>query len=142
MDRPPRDPRAPIFGARDIFLSLLQGSAVLLTVLAVFGLSLYKGDNEIDGRTLTFATLILGLVSLIFVNRSWSRNISHALRAPNRAFWWVVSGALGFLIVVLYVPYLREVFRFGSLRPIDLAVCLTSGIMNLALLVLLKSLKK
>ena len=37
------------------------------------------------------------------------------LRTPNRALWWVVSGGLIFLAAVLYVPYLREVFRFASL---------------------------
>jgi Ca2+-transporting ATPase len=142
MDRAPRDPTAPLFGTRDIVISLLPGGAVLLTVLAVFSLSLYNGYGETDARALTFATLIIGVISLILVNRSWSRNILHALRAPNRAFWWVVSGALGFLIVVLYVPYLREVFRFASLRPMDLAVCLSTGIMNLSLLVLLKTLKR
>jgi len=101
-----------------------------------------KLGSRTDARALAFATLIVGVVSLIFVNRSWSRNMFHALRSPNRAFWWVVSGALGYLIVVLYVPYLREVFRFGSLRPIDLAVCLSTGIMNLSLLVPLKPLKR
>jgi len=142
MARPPRDPQAPLFGKRDIVFSLLQGGAVLLTLLLVFALSLYRGSGETEARALTFATLIVGVVSLIFVNRSWSRNVFHALRSPNRAFWWVVSGALGFLIVVLYVPYLREVFRFGSLRPIDLGICLSTGIMNLSLLVLLKSLNR
>ncbi len=142
MNRPPRDPQTPLFGARDIVFSLLQGGAVLLTVLSVFAIALYQGYGETDARALTFATLIIGVISLIFVNRSWSRNILHALRSPNRAFWWVVSGAFGFLIVVLYVPYLREAFRFASLRPIDLVVCLSIGIMNLSLLVLLKPIKR
>jgi len=138
MDRPPRDTRAPLFGARDISLSLLQGSAVLLTVLAVFGLSLYKGYGETDGRTLTFATLIVGMVSLIFVNRSWSRGIVHPLRSPNRAFWWVVGGAFGFLAAVIYVPALRNIFRFAPLHPGDLAICFAAATVSFLFIELLK----
>jgi Ca2+-transporting ATPase len=138
MERPPRDPGAPLFGARDISLSLLQGSVVLLTVLAVFGLSLYKGRGEADGRTLTFATLIIGMVSLIFVNRSWSRGIFPALRSPNRAFWWVVGGAFGFLTAVIYVPTLRNIFRFSPLHAADLAICLAAATISFVLLELLK----
>ena len=138
MDRPPRDPRAPLFGARDISLSLLQGSAVLLTVLAVFGLSLYKGYGETDGRTLTFATLIVGMVSLIFVNRSWSRGIFHPLHSPNRAFWWVVGGAFGFLTAVIYVPTLSNIFRFAPLHPGDLAICFAAATVSFLFIELLK----
>jgi Ca2+-transporting ATPase len=138
MERPPRDPTTPLFGARDISLSLLQGSTVLITVLAVFGLSLYMGYGEADGRTLTFTTLIFGMVSLIFVNRSWSRGVFHALRAPNRAFWWVVGGAFGFLAAVIYVPTLRNIFRFSLLHSADLAICLAAASVNFLLLELLK----
>jgi hypothetical protein len=33
MKRAPRDPKAPLFGTRDILLSFLQGTFVLLAVL-------------------------------------------------------------------------------------------------------------
>ncbi len=138
MDRAPRDSAAPLFGTRDIVISLLQGGAVLLTVLAVFGLSLYNGYGETDARALTFATLIVGMVSLIFVNRSWSRNIFHALRSRNDAFWWVVGGAYGFLAAVIYVPMLRNAFRFAPLHPADLAICIGAGMFSFLLIELLK----
>ena len=138
MDRAPRDPTAALFGARDIAFSLVQGSVVLLTALAVFGLSLYKSYSETDARTLTFATLIIGVGSLIFVNRTWSRGIFFALRSPNRAFWWVVGGAYGFLTAVIYVPILRNVFRFNPLHPADLAICVAASTVSFLLLELVK----
>ena len=52
------------------------------------------------------------------------------LRKPNPALWWVVSGGLIFLAAVLYVPYLREVFRFASLPASDLAICLGAGVFS------------
>ena len=111
---------------------------MLLTVLAVFGISLYNGYGETDARALTFATLIIGVVSLIFVNRSRSRNIFYTLRSPNRVFWWVAAGAFAFLAAAIYVPMLRNVFRFAPLHPADLAICVGAGTVSFLLIELLK----
>jgi Ca2+-transporting ATPase len=130
--RPPRDPQAPLFGKRDIVFSLLQGTLVLLSVLAVFALAIYRGQTDSDARTFAFSTLVFGMVGLITVNRSRSASIFDSLRSPNRAYWWVTCGALSFLAMVLYVPYLREVFRFAAPRFGDLAICLSAGVFGVA----------
>ena len=49
------------------------------------------------------------------------------LRSKNAALWWVVGGALIFLGLVLYVPFLRELFKFAQLHLDDLALCLAAG---------------
>lgn len=46
---------------------------------------------------------------------------------PNAARWWVLGGAGLFLGVVLYVPGVRELFRFSLLHPDDLGICLLAG---------------
>jgi len=130
MNRPPRNPHEPLFGVDKIILSLLQGIVVLFAVLLILGLALYLGHDSSYARAQTFATLVAGIVALIFANRSWSRSIISTLGSRNTALWWVVGGAGGFLTAVLYVPYLREVFHFASLRPYDLAVCLGAGALS------------
>jgi P-type Ca2+ transporter type 2C len=130
MDRPPRDPHEPLFGADKIVLSLLQGVVVLFAVLSILGLALYLGQDSSYARAQTFATLVAGIVALIFTNRSWSRSIIATFRSPNGALWWVVGGAIGFLVSALYVPYLREVFHFASPRPRDLAICFAAGALS------------
>ena len=130
MNRPPRDSQEPLFSVKKICSSLLQGSIVLLAVLAVLGFALYRGQGEAVARAASFVTLVLGMLGLIFANRSNSRYAFAMLRAPNRALWWVVSGGLIFLTTVLYVPYLREVFRFASLPASDLAICLGAGVFS------------
>src|SRR5215467_6268626 len=130
MNRPPRDPHEPLFGTVKIVLSLLQGFVVLLAVLSTLGLALYLGHDSSHARAQTFATLVAGILALIFANRSWSRNIFATFRSRNGALWWVVGGAIGFLFSVLYVPYLCEIFRFAALKPYDLAVCLVTGALS------------
>jgi Ca2+-transporting ATPase len=131
MNRPPRDPKEPLFGSRKILFSVLQGAFVLLMVLLLFGVALYRGQGEADARALSFTTLVLGMMGLILANRSWSRNALAVLREPNAAFWWVVGGAVAFLGTVLYVPYLRDVFRFSMLHPGDLAICLGAAALGI-----------
>lgn len=131
MARPPRDPREPLFGRRLMSISILQGLSVLLIVLTVYRAALYMGHSPTDARALTFTTLIIANLSLILTNRSWSRNIFSALRTPNAALWWVLGGATLFLALVIYVPFLRSLFRFTILHPIDLAVCLVAGVASI-----------
>ncbi len=127
MDRPPRNPKEPLFSKRVLMLSLLQGLSVLVIVLAVYLVALFRGQGEEDARTLTFTSLIIANLGLILTNRSWSHTALATLRKPNTALWWVVGGATSFLGLVLYVPFLRSLFHFSTLHPIDLALCLASG---------------
>ena len=66
-------------------------------------------------------------LALIFANRSWSRTMLATLRSPNAALWWVLGGAVTFLGLVLYFPWLRALFLFATLHPIDLAIALAAG---------------
>lgn len=131
MKRPPRPRAEPMFSLPTILLSLLQGASVLVVVLTVFLIALYRGQGELDARALAFTTLVVANLSLIFVNRSQSRLILSTLFTPNRALWWIVSGVMIALGLVLYVPSLRELFGFSVLHPIDLLICLVAGIVSI-----------
>ncbi len=128
MTRPPRLHDAPLFGKRTLVLSLLQGMSVLAMLLLVYVVSLKRGQSEVDARALTFTTLIIANLGLIFVNRSWSRTVLATLRSPNTALWWVAGGAVLFLGLALYVPFLRDLFRFSVLHPIDILICVSAGV--------------
>ena len=131
MKRPPRSSTEPLFSRRTLAVSLLQGVSVLLIVLAVFSISLYRGQGELEARALTFTTLIIANLGLIMTNRSWSRTILRTLHSPNKALWWVLGGAAIFLGLVLYVPFLRNLFRFSTLHLIDLSICLAAGLVSI-----------
>jgi Ca2+-transporting ATPase len=131
MTRPPRRPDAPLFGTRTVGISLLQGLSVLIILLGVFVISLKRGQSEEDARALTFTTLIIANLGLIFTNRSWTRIVLDTLRSPNAALWWVTGGALIFLGLVLCVPFLRNLFRFSVLHPLDLFICIAAGVVSI-----------
>ena len=131
MDRPPRRLHEPVFDRRTVVLSLLQGLWVLLIVLAVYVVTLHRGQGDADARTLTFVTLVLANLGLILTNRSWSRTIVSSIRVPNRSLWYVIVGALAFLGLALYVPFLRGLFKFSTLHPTDLLICVLGGAVSI-----------
>jgi Ca2+-transporting ATPase len=131
MQRRPRDPRKPLFGRRTVALSLLQGFCVLIIVLAVFAVSLFRGQGEMEARALSYTTLIIANLGLILTNRSWSGTILETLCKPNTALWWVIGGALIFLALVLYVPFLRDLFHFASLDFLEIAIAFMAGIASI-----------
>jgi P-type Ca2+ transporter type 2C len=131
MERPPREPRQPLFDRRTLILSLLQGSSALLVVLGVFAAAMYRGETETNVRALTFTTLIIANLALILTNRSWTRTILNMWRSPNPAVWWVVMGAASVLAVVLYVPSIQALFRFSILHAADVALCFAAGMFSI-----------
>ncbi len=138
MLRSPRDPKEPLFGLKLIGLSLLQGVSVMVIVISVFAISLYRGQGEADARTLMITTLIIANLGLIFANRSWSRTILSTLRSPNPALWWISGGTLLFLGLILYTPFLQQLFHFSKLHPSDLAICFSAGVISILWFELLK----
>jgi Ca2+-transporting ATPase len=139
MTRPPRRPGAPLFERRTVGISLMQGLIVLAVLLVVFTISLRRGQSGEEARTLAFATLIVANLGLILVNRSWSRVIIDTLRTPNTALWWVTGGALLFLGLVLYVPFLRSLFQFSFLHITDAVIFIAAGAFSILWFELLKA---
>jgi P-type Ca2+ transporter type 2C len=131
MKRPPRNPKEPLFGRKTVGLAVLQGIGILVIILAIFAIALYRGQGELDARALTFTTLILANLGLILSESSSSRLSLKILRLPNPSLWLVVGGGLFFLVLVLYIPFLRQLFSFSFLHPIDLVICLGGGVISL-----------
>ena len=131
MERPPRKPKEALFSTRTVLLSVLQGASVLFIVLSVLFIARLRGEPETNVRALTFTTLIVANLALILANRSWNRVIFSTLRYPNPALWWIVAGSLSVLGLVLYVPFIRELFRFSVLHVNDLLICLGAGVASI-----------
>ena len=82
--------------------------------------------------------LVFTIVSLIFVNRSFSASLVTALLRPNRALVWVLMSVSTILCLTLLWPPISGLFGFGPLHPDDLVLTLTAGTVVLVSLELLK----
>jgi len=134
MQRPPRDARSRLFARQTTVLSLLQGGAILAAVLGVFYLSLVSGLAIEQARALTFFTLVLANLGLIFSLRAPSRPIWSALPIPNPALWWVSGVTLIAILLALNVPYLGGLFKFAPLSSQQYGLALSAAALAIILI--------
>ena len=91
-------------------------------------------------RALAFFSLVLAIVGLIFVNRSFSSSVITAIGRPNRSLVVVLIAVPALLGLTLAWPFAAGLFAFGPLHGDDLAVTFGAGVAVLVVLELLKSL--
>jgi P-type Ca2+ transporter type 2C len=139
MRRPPRHPNEPLFSRRWIGWSLLQGAVAFGLVAAIFVVALRRGMPEVEVRALTFFSLVVAIIGLIFVNRSFGGPLLAPLLRPNAALAAVLVAVVAVLSLSLLWPFAQQLFSFGPLHVDDLAVTVGSGA---ALLVLLEFAKR
>jgi Ca2+-transporting ATPase len=140
MRRPPRNPDEPLFSGHLIGWSILQGVCAFVLVAAIFVVALGRGMPEAEVRALAFISLVVTIVSLIFVNRSFSASLIMAFRRPNPALALVLLAVTTMLGLTLLWPFASSLFRFGPLHLDDLALTLGAGVLALVVLELLKPL--
>ena len=133
MDSAPRGLDAPMFGAKVLTIAVLQGLSVLAATLAVYLWAVFDHRPDDVVRSVTFATLVIGNVALILVNRSWRLSVWRTFRERrNPAVKWILLGASLLLIAILTVPGLRHAFNFGPLPPTGWLVAIGAGLLGVA----------
>jgi Ca2+-transporting ATPase len=140
VDRKPRAADTPLFSGALIAWSLLQGALAFALVAAIFVLALRSGMPEQEVRALTFFSLVVTIVSLILVNRSFSASVGTALRRPNLTLAAVLISVTAILALTLLWPSASRLFAFGPLHAGYLALTLGAGIVVLLSLEMLKPL--
>ncbi len=132
MERPPRRAGDPLFSARVVAMSVAQGLALLGLTLLVYALALSAGRDGATARALAYVTLTVGNLGLILASRSSSAPLFATLGRPNGALWWIVAGAVVVLGLSLTVPDVHELFGFGRVRPLDVALSLAAALVAVA----------
>jgi P-type Ca2+ transporter type 2C len=130
MGRPPRSVNDPLFSRRMIGVSLAQGLIVLVAVLGVYLWAALSGMSEEAVRALAFATIVVGNLGLIFVNRSWTHSVIGGLRHKNRALWFVTAGTLGAIVLLFAFPAARGLFQFAAVPVGDFLIAGAAGLLS------------
>jgi P-type Ca2+ transporter type 2C len=130
MERPPRKRTDRALDKPTVTIALAQGFVALAVVLAVYQSGARAGLSTDQLRTLAFVTIVVANLALICTNRSWTESMVASFRRPNRAFWWVIGGAILFLAAVLVVPAFRDLFQFAPVSPEMLLIAAVAGILS------------
>ena len=137
MRRPPRAAGTRLFSRSMILESIADGLVMLAAAFAIYGWQITSGLAEDRARAMAFSAMIFGNIGLIFANRVRATGPDDPSRAANPALWWLVVGAIGGLLLSLYVEPLRNVFRFEPLTLAEIGMAGVAG--GIGLLVLTAS---
>ncbi|PQE18719.1 Calcium-transporting P-type ATPase protein [Rutstroemia sp. NJR-2017a BBW] len=133
MTRPPRKRNSPVLTRQLITRVLTSATIIMLGTMAVYTHEMLT-DGEVTKRdtTMTFTCFVLFDMFNALNCRSESKSV---LRGEvglfsNTLFNWAVSLSLGGQILVIYFPWLQEVFQTEALGLSDLVglVILTSSV--------------
>ena len=141
MSRPPKDINEPFFGPWKIFFSCMQGLGILIICLLVYFIGIKMGYTEKSVRTLSFVTLIVSNIAVIISNRSWTFGFIKILTTPNKAVTFIVGGAIIFLILILNIPFLLNLFLFERPGLIEFLVCTLAGFFSITWFEIYKKVK-
>jgi len=131
MNRPPRGLNESFFGIKKILLSCSQGISILVMTLLIYFVGLKMGYSANAVRAMSFVTLIASNIAVILSNRSWSNNIFKIISTPNSTVKWVVGGAIFFLILILNVPFLLDLFQFEKISLLEVLISVLLGLSSI-----------
>jgi Ca2+-transporting ATPase len=119
MRRPPRNPKEKIFNRRTVLFSTIQGIIILSAVALLFYFTYNITNSETEARALSFSTLVILSLFLIVIEKSGNSSIFESIKEKNTVLWVVAGGSILFLICALTIPFLGELFKFGTLHTVD-----------------------
>jgi Ca2+-transporting ATPase len=120
MDRPPRDPRMPLFTRE-----LMQRSALVAAIMVIGAFWLFRlelrgvGGSEASARTVVVNVIVLVEVAYLFSCRSLHRSFFSIGWFTNR---WAVLGSvamIGAQLLFTYAPIMNRLFHTAPITAIS-----------------------
>jgi Ca2+-transporting ATPase len=142
MKRKPRKIGERLFDDRILMISALRGLGILAVVCAVYYLSLEWNVGVDHARTITFTTLVLANLILVLSSRSNTRTIFETLESRNDSLWIVCGLAVLVLAMMVYVPFLQQLFNLTALQPNDILICVIAAVIGNIFFEIVKMRKK
>jgi Ca2+-transporting ATPase len=120
MDRHPRSNDTHLFGGTRVLWAVMQGTLVLLATLGLLAFTRRQGLDAEAQRTLGFVSLVFGNLAILLASRSLGRPFWVALRRRNGTAILLMTGTIVLLATIIAVPFLRQLFGFALVAPLDL----------------------
>ncbi|HHX23067.1 MAG TPA: ATPase, partial [Thermoanaerobacterales bacterium] len=128
MEKSPRNPNEPIMDSRMKWQIAIQSFFMTVAVLGVFVFALNNTPDLETARTYAFATLIFSELFRAYTSRSETYSVFKIGFFKNK---YMVGGTLVsflLLLLVIYVPALREIFDTVKLSFYDWDIIVLFGL--------------
>lgn len=123
MRAAPRKPGQQLFDGELLLRGLLQGAGLLAMLLGLFWYARVSGQTDEAARAAIFIALTLSNLALIQANRGAASMAWMRAGGTNPFVGWIAGAAVSLLLLVLSVPFLRQLFAFSIPGPGLLLIC-------------------
>ena len=131
MNRPPRDPRAPLLPRAAVVRSAISGALLAVASFAVYWWH-WESLAEAQARALAFIALLAGYQTLVFVERLALPGLAID-RVPRTAVFWTVWWAsAASLVLILYIPAAARMFRVEQAPGAQVVAAIMIGVLAVA----------
>ncbi len=133
LERPPRDPNAPLISGSDYGRMTLESGIITSAALASYGFGFLRYGAGIRAGTLAFQTLSIAQLLHALTCRSKKHLVFRGRRLPrNRWLETALSGSLALQALTMFVPGLRSMLGLAPLGLVDLLVVLGASVASLS----------
>ena len=146
MKKPPRPFSSKLFNRKTWFNILYQGIIVTILTIGSFLIGTYLENGSFtnllsyDGKTMAFLTMSMAEIFHSFNLRSKNDSI-FKIKTTNKYLWFGCLGSLILTTMVIYIPYLANLFGFRYLAYYEFAIALGLGLLIIPIVEIVKKLE-
>jgi P-type Ca2+ transporter type 2C len=129
MHRPPRPPDASLLCRQELRLPVARGLALTAVVVGFYLGRLAQGATAADARSLALATLLVGQMLLVLMERAGPERVWHVGTRGNRVLPAVLGATSALIAALFVVPALRDLFDIAALSPAGWAVAIAAAVL-------------
>ncbi|MCB1010385.1 MAG: HAD-IC family P-type ATPase [Microthrixaceae bacterium] len=122
MDRPPRDPGAPILSGRRLVRIMLGATVMTVATLLVLVLARDAFDQSV-ALTMAFTTFVLLQLANALVVRVDSGSVISSHSLTNGYLWLALLSVAGVQVLVVQAPFAQDIFDTVGLSATQWAIC-------------------
>ncbi|MGF2411960.1 cation-translocating P-type ATPase [Ferruginibacter sp.] len=128
MQRPPRKAGATFLSLKQLMLSIIQGLMITAGCLSIGYYYMQQGSDATTVRTVIFVTLLFSNIFLTLVNRSFVYSVFKTITYKNNLVPLIIGITLVFIALLIYLPFVRDLFRLNTLSFTAIATCVAVAI--------------
>ncbi|HVG52864.1 MAG TPA: cation-transporting P-type ATPase [Vicinamibacterales bacterium] len=138
MNRPPRDPAAPLLPRDAVIGSAVSGAMLAVASFAIYWW-LWPTVGEAQARALSLIVLIAGYQTLVFAERLALPALAVERIPRTLVFWTVWAASAVSLVLILYIPAAAQMFRVEQPTRLHVAVAILLGVLAVGWRLLLRT---
>jgi Ca2+-transporting ATPase len=117
MHRPPRPPEYGLLDRRELVMPLTRGLALTAAVVGLYLARLAQGAPTTQARSLAIATLLVGQLLLVLVERAGPEPVWRVGLRGNRVLPAILTLTLAAVVTIFVMPAARDAFDLAPLSP-------------------------